>query len=119
MLTYLSDYRLIRNIGNRSFELRDMLSLKLPKEEYREHHSYTISFEEKSLHMYSYDESHHNGDHYNCLSKDIDFDNILSIFNALEILCRKKLEKQIEKEKSDKQKLEEEKIIDDRMKVMF
>ena len=117
MLTYLCKNGAIslnscRNIGNRFFQIKEMISLNLPKEDYREHHEYTISFKEKSLNMYAYDESAHNGDHYNCYARDIDFSNILSIFDALTVLCRKKMEDELKKESINR-------AIDEKMKVMF
>ncbi len=117
MLEYLCENRVIslnscRKIGNRSFEIKEMISLNIPKEDYRDHHIYTISFKVKSLNMYAYDESHHNGDHYNYHARDIDFSNILSIFNTLTVLCREKIEYELKKEAINK-------AVDEKMKVMF
>ena len=49
----------------------------------RDFSSLTIDFNKKTMSLYSYDESGHNGDHFNCKHSNIDWGNLLLSFDSL------------------------------------
>jgi hypothetical protein len=64
----------------------------LPSDRYR---NFTVDFNNKTIEAYSYEESYHNGDHYNCSNDNVAWECLLSAHDALMRVLRKELEKEV------------------------
>ena len=69
----------------------------------QEAHVSKVDFENKTCEIYSYDISHHNGDHYNCITNqlkynDIDFDRL---HNYLTNIVKKKAKEDVIREMTE------------------
>jgi uncharacterized protein YutD len=73
----------------------------------RDHTTFIILFNVKSLSIYTYDESHHNGDAYNTEKFAVDWNHILTGYDRLKEQVRElalaEAEKKIKKKMGDKQ----------------
>jgi hypothetical protein len=71
----------------------------------RENHGFTVDFNEHTIVLYAYEESGHNGDHYNCIDYHVDWSHIYSSYDGLKERVRQKAIKQEEAERQAQQGL--------------
>lgn len=90
----------LRDNGEISFKylIRPKLS---SSEDERENKTYYVNFDKKKITMYGHNESHHNGDHYDCFHKEIEFDFIEQAFDSLKEVMFSRIKVQVEQEKND------------------
>jgi hypothetical protein len=65
-----------------------------------EHHSFCLDFSTKTMIEYGHDESYHNGDHYNCQTKILEWDHILTgytnLLNRVQLLAEKEVMRKLQ-----------------------
>lgn len=52
------------------------------------HNDFTVDFNKKTMSIYAYDESYHNGDHYNCFSLNLKWSCLLTGYESLKEYIR-------------------------------
>jgi hypothetical protein len=106
MLDYLSSRSngfYFRKVNGDEYTLFSSFGMKLPAEvTARDSYSLSVDFKNKVLSVYAYDESHHNGDHYNCYNCELDWNQVLSWHDALLARIKPYAKEEILKEYQDK-----------------
>lgn len=87
LLEYLSSkwYHKVSKRGDGVFILEEGVLLR-PQENSNERYdgwSFTVDFNEKTISMYSYCESHHNGDHYGTKTVSLKWDQLMTGYGSL------------------------------------
>lgn len=109
MLEYLSNkVYSVHKVNDSVFMLEHSLGISEESLPRRDCHRFTIDFDNRTINTYSYDESHHNGDHYNCSFNSIPWEKISTMHSVLKSYIAPHLEKEAMDE--IKSKLVEEKL---------
>ena len=94
MLNYLSNKNYsIHKFNDNKFELR--LNIDNNKHDNCE---YIIDFNNKTIYLYSYDESRHNGDHYNCEYIDLPWSELNRFSLHIKSMMESTLHSEVQKE---------------------
>lgn len=61
----------------------------------RENYSWDIDFLNKTIIEYAYDESHHNGDHYNCITNNLNWIHLQTGYTKIKYNVKLLVEKEV------------------------